>query len=146
MPNVARVLKEEITRLARREVRVTLEKTRGSVARHQREIAGLKGQVSELKRQVATLEKALNRAEASSRAGAAARPVRFVPKGVASMRKRLGLSAAALAALMGVTGQTIYNWERGATRPSPEQQAKLASLRTAGKRRVQAHLAQQQQG
>lgn len=51
MPNIAKVLKEEITRLARKEVRAAQEKTKGLTAQHHREIANLKGQVVALKRQ-----------------------------------------------------------------------------------------------
>jgi DNA-binding XRE family transcriptional regulator len=141
MPNIAKMLKEEITRLARKEVRVSLERTRKSVALQQREIAGLKARVKELARQVSVLERGLARPAPALRPDSASKQVRFVPKGLVSTRKRLGLSAAELAGLMGVTSQTIYNWEGGTTRPNPAQVAKLASLRSVGKRQMRAHLA-----
>jgi DNA-binding transcriptional regulator YiaG len=141
MPNIARILREEVSRLARREVRISLEKARKSVTRHQLQIASLKGQVKTLVRQVSALEKNLARSEAMSRAETVTKEVRFGPRGVVSTRRRLGLSAADLASLMGVTAQTVYNWEREATRPNRQQQAKLASLRSVGKRQMQAHLA-----
>jgi transcriptional regulator with XRE-family HTH domain len=90
---------------------------------------------------VAVLERATKKAEKAPPAGAAPKQVRFVPKGLASTRKRLGLSAADLAKMMGVSAQTIYNWERGVTKPRSEQVEKLASLRGVGKRQLQAHLA-----
>jgi DNA-binding transcriptional regulator YiaG len=43
--------------------------------------------------------------------------------------------------LLGVSAQTIYNWERGATKPGRDQLAKLASLRHVGKRQLRAHFA-----
>jgi len=141
MPNIAKVLREEMTRLARKEVRASLEGTKRVTMQHQRELANLKGQVSALKRQVLALERALNKPEKTSEPGVVAKRVRFVPKGLMSTRKRLGLSAADLAKMMGVSTQTIYNWERGVTRPRPEQQVKLASLRGVGKRQLEAHLA-----
>lgn len=141
MPNIAKVLKEEITRLARREARAALEKTKGSAAQHHRDIATLKSQVAALKRQVVALETQVRRAGVAPQAPAAPRQTRFVPKGLVSTRKRLGLSAADLAKMMGVSAQTIYNWERGVTKPGSEQQGKLASLRSVGKRQVQAHVA-----
>ena len=141
MPNIARILREEISRLARREIRTSLEKARESVKQHQLQIASLKGQVKTLVGQVSALEKNLARSAAMPRVETAARQTRVAPKAIASMRRRLGLSAADLAGLMGVTAQTIYNWEREATKPNPQQQAKLASLRSVGKRRMQAHLA-----
>jgi DNA-binding transcriptional regulator YiaG len=141
MPNIAKILKEEISRVARREIRASLDRTRKSVSNHQREIASLKGQVKDLARQVSALGKALSKAEVTRPEESVSKQTRFVPKGLASTRKRLGLSAADLAKLMGVSAQTIYNWEGGATRPSAAQQAKLVSLRGIGKRQMQAHLA-----
>ena len=141
MPNIARVLREEISRLARREIRVSLEKARKSVKQHQSQIASLKAQVNTLVRQVSALEKNLARSAAMPSIETVTKHVRFAPKAIASTRKRLGLSATDLARLMGVTAQTIYNWEREATKPNPQQQAKLVSLRGVGKRQVQAHLA-----
>jgi len=140
MPNIAKVLKEEITRLARKEVRASLEGTKRVTTQHQRELVHLKGQVSALMRQVLALERALKKADKASEPGVAAKRVRVAPKGLASTRKRLGLSAADLAKMMGVSAQTIYNWERGVTKPRAEQQAKLASLRRTGKREMQAYL------
>lgn len=141
MPNIAKILKEEITRLARKEVRAAQAKTTTATAQQRREIANLKSQVASLQGQVTTLKRELKKAGAVSEPEAATKQVRFVPKGLVSTRKRLGLSAADLAKMMGVSAQTVYNWERGATKPRADQQAKLASLRHVGKRQVQAHLA-----
>jgi DNA-binding transcriptional regulator YiaG len=140
MPNIAKILKEEISRVARREVRSQLEGTRKSVAQHQREIASLKARVKALERKAAALEKTTARPEATPAVEPAVKQARFVAKGLVSMRKRLALSAADLARLMGVSAQTIYNWEAGTTRPRAEQQAKLASLRGVGKRAIRAHM------
>ncbi|UCE31050.1 MAG: helix-turn-helix transcriptional regulator, partial [Burkholderiales bacterium] len=141
MPNVGKVLKEEITRLARLEVRANLEKTRKSAVRHQRVIANLKGQVRALERQLSVLRKSVAKADGEALEPAPEKPSRFVPKGLVSTRKRLGLSASQLAGIMGVSSQTVYNWERGVTRPRPAQREKLISLRRVGKRQVQAQLA-----
>lgn len=141
MPNIAKVLKEEITRLARKEVRAAQEKTKGLTAQHHREIANLKSQVVALKRQVIALERQLRKTGATPQAPAASKRIRFVPKGLVSTRKRLGLSAADLARMMGVSTQTIYNWERCVTKPGVDQLAKLGTLRHVGTRQVQGHLA-----
>ncbi len=141
MPNIAKVLKDEITRLARKESRAALEKVKGVAAQHQRDIGTLKEQVAALKRQVVALEKQVRKAAVAPQAPAASRQTRFVPKGLVSTRKRLGLSAADLAKMLGVSAQTIYNWERGVTKPRPEQVEKLASLRGVGKRQLRATVA-----
>jgi DNA-binding transcriptional regulator YiaG len=68
--------------------------------------------------------------------------IRFVAKGLVSQRKRLGLSASHFGELAGVSGQSIYNWERGTTYPRTEQLAQLVALRGVGKREAQARLEQ----
>lgn len=141
MPNVAKALKEEITRLARQEIRESLLKSKSAVAIQHREIAKLKAEVAALKRQVGVLERAAKKAEKAPPAGGAPKQTRFIPKGLASTRKRLGLSAADLAKMMGVSTQTIYNWERGVTKPRAEQVVKLASLKHIGKRQLRVRLA-----
>ncbi|MCL4745504.1 MAG: helix-turn-helix domain-containing protein [Burkholderiaceae bacterium] len=94
-----------------------------------------------LQRQVAAIARTAARPTTGAAVQTETRQRRFVPKGLVSTRKRLGLSAAELASLLGVTAQTIYNWERGATRPGPELHSKLVALRGVGKREVTAHLA-----
>jgi DNA-binding transcriptional regulator YiaG len=142
MPNIATVLKTEIARLARKEVRSETEALKKATARYRSEIA-------ELKRQVAGLQKQIKKATAGGRATARSAPDadtdeggqrRFSAKGLASHRRRLGLSAEAFGALVGVTGQSIYKWEAGKARPRASQMAAIAELRTLGKREAQARL------
>lgn len=94
-----------------------------------------------LKRQVIALERQVRNAGAAPQGPAESKRIRFIPKGLVSTRKRLGLSAADLAKMMGVSAQTIYNWERGVTKSGRDQLAKLASLRGVGKRQLRAHFA-----
>ena len=68
--------------------------------------------------------------------------MRFTAKGLRSQRQRLELSAANYGKLIGVTGQTIYSWEGGISRPRKQQVARIASLRQLGKREAQARLEQ----
>lgn len=141
MPNIASVLKQEIARIARKETRSEIESVKKATVQHRRYIAALKQQVRLLERQVATL-----RARQASPVQAASepdgRPVRFVAKGLRSMRERLDLSVADLARLIGVSGQTVYNWESKVTKPRVEQLKALAELRSIGKREARSRLDQ----
>jgi len=142
MPNIAVILKEEIARLARKELRGQMEGMKKASAQFRRDMAVLKRQVTKLERQVSLLEgKALKQAPVLPDSDTKAR-MRFTAKGLRSQRKRLGLSASDYAKLVGVTRLSIYNWERGATRPRKEQIVILASLRGIGKREAQARLRQ----
>ena len=140
MPNIASVLKEEIVRLARKEMRSEMEGLKKASAQFRSEIAALKRRVAALEKQVARLTKKETRRAAPETNVDATSRVRFSAKGLASKRKRLGLSAADLGALLGVSGQTVYHWEAGKTRPRAQQLAAIAPLRGMGKRQAMARL------
>ncbi len=142
MPNIAVVLKEEISRLARREIRSETASLKKASPQYRRDIAELKRQVSNLQGRVSLLEKQVLRDVSSQVAEADAKGVRFTAKGLRSQRKRLGLSATDYGRLVGVATQTIYNWETGVSRPRKQQLPVLASLRNIGKREAQARLEQ----
>ena len=140
MPNIAVVLRDEIARLARKELRSQTEGLKKASAQYRRDIAALKRQVVELERQVSLLGGLVLKKPPVAPASTAAARVRFTAKGLRAQRKRLGLSAADYAQLVGVSPQSIYNWEREITRPRKEQIAILVALRTIGKREAQARL------
>lgn len=134
MPNIASVLKEEITRLARKELRsetVTLKKVS---AQYRSEIAALKRRVAVLEQQLSRLGKRTTRETAVPATSDMVGRVRFTAKGLRAQRQRLGLSAADFGTLLGVSAQTIYNWEAESTYPRESQVAAIAALRGVGKR------------
>lgn len=136
MANIASVLKSEIARIARKEVRSEIESLKKANAQHRSAIAQLKRQVSELQAQ---LKKAGRNAKAEARAdeGTARR---FSAQRLAAHRGKLGLSAASYGKLVGMSGATIYLWEQGKSRPNAEQLKRLAAVRTLGRRTVQEQL------
>jgi predicted transcriptional regulator len=134
MPNIMVALKEEISRLARKEIRLQMEGLKKASATHRRDIAALKRQVAKLERQVALLEGRVQVEAPVVPAEEEGTNVRFTAKGLRSQRKRLGMSAGDYSILVGVTPQSIYNWERGASRPRKGQIATLATLRGIGKK------------
>jgi DNA-binding transcriptional regulator YiaG len=142
MPNIATVFKEEIARLARKEVRRETASLKKAAAAH-------RGDIAKMKRRLQTLEQALKRAQkqrareapaASNGADGGDAALRFRAKGLASLRERLGLSARECGLLLGVSGQSVYLWESGRARPSAKHLNALASLRKLGKREVAARL------
>ena len=141
MANFATALKAEVVRLARREIRGQTLALQKASAAHRRQIAALRRQVVALERKAKTLVK--NSARAAPVAAAAdgeGSSVRFVAKGLKSLRGRLGLSAGELGRLLGVSGQSVYNWENQKAVPRRAQVQALAQLRGLGKREVQARL------
>jgi len=146
MPNIAAVLREEIVRLARKEIRKQTTVLRRASAQYRRYIAEMKRRVSNLRRKVSPLEKQVLKSAPSQPAETEAEHVRFTAKGLRSQRQRLGLSAANYGKLIGVTGQTIYSWEQETSRPRKQQFAPIAALRHIGKREAQARLEQLRSG
>lgn len=142
MPNITTVLKEEILRLSRKEIRRQTSVLKKMSAQYRRDIAEMKRRITELQRQVTPLQKQVLRSAPPQAAQVDAGHVRFTAQGLRSRRERLGLSAVNYGKLIGVTGQTIYSWEQEASRPRKPQVTKIASLRLLGKREAQARLEQ----
>lgn len=141
MPNVASLLKQEITRLARKEVRAAVDplKKQGAALRH--EVAALKREQASLKRQVAILSKASKASFEREDEGSSPGRERISAKGIRSMRSKLGLSAADLGTLVGASAQSVYAWEKGVA-PRGAPRAKLIALRGKGKKEVKLLLAE----
>jgi len=105
MPDIGKVLKDEIARIAKREAK-------GLLAAHIKAIRGLKREVAALKKQVpapANVKKAL--AAEAPLEQSPGRKVWFTGKGVKGIRARLGLSQAAFAKLCGVSSNAVWLWE-----------------------------------
>lgn len=134
MPNIATVLKEEITRLARKEANTHVGPLRKANTQYRRDIAELKRQLQAMKKRVDYLDarerKRLKEPVSVSTAGVP----RFSPAWLTAHRDKLGLAAADYAELVGVSPQTIYNWEHGRSKPKAKQLAALAAVRGIGKR------------
>ena len=134
MPNLAAVMKDEIRRLARKEIKDLTATAKRSVAQHRKDITELKHQVRDLTREVAYLRRQEHKRVATAPASEPAVTPRFSPGWVEAHRHRLQFSAADYGHLVGVSALTIYNWEKGKTKPGRQQLAAWAEVRTLGKR------------
>lgn len=135
MPDIASILKAEISRLARKEVRGATEALKKTVTSHRAEIAALKRRTEMLEREV----KRNRRATVSQpriESDASELKVRFSAKGLAAQRQRLGLSVGDCALLLGASGQSIYNWERGNARPRESHMPRIVAMRGLTKRQA----------
>ncbi len=139
MPNVASVLKEEIARVARKEVRSETETLKKTSVQSRSEIAALKRRVVALEKLVVRLGKTKPSAPMIPDQSS---PMRYSAKSLSAQRRRLGLSGPEMALLLGVSTQTIYNWETEKSRPRLQQIAAIATVRGMGKRNAKARLAE----
>jgi DNA-binding transcriptional regulator YiaG len=141
MPDIATALKEEIRRLARKEIRAQTQTTRRAAAQHRREIAHLKRLIAQQDKKIGALQ-AARRKEPAAVVSDDDLPdgVRFSARSVRAQRKRLKLSAEQFAKLLGVSMQTVYAWEQGRARPRQAQFAQLVAARSLGRREVKQRL------
>jgi len=140
MPNIAALLKSEISRVARKELRSETLSLKKATRTYRSEIATLKRRMQELEHQLCRMNKSTAKVTPVEES-ATTEGLRFSAKGLISQRKRLGLSAAECGLLVGASAQSIYNWEVGKVRPRAKHLAAIASLRSLGKRDAAARLA-----
>jgi len=142
MPNIAAVLKDEIRRLARREIKANTSSTKGAVAQYRRDIAQLKRAVQRQQEEIAFLtgqeQKRLGQPQTKDEGELEG--VRHSARSVRAQRKRLKLSAADFGKLVGVSGLTVYNWEHDRVRPGKDNLAALVAVREMGRREALAKL------
>ena len=142
MPNIAAALKAEIARVARKEAKALVVPLRQTAATLRRDNAAHKKTRSDLERRVSSLERIVRSTRiAEAKPTSSDGKLRFSPARLKAQRDRLGLSAADFGALVGCSGQSIYLWEAGKTRPRPAQLARIAVVRSLGKREAHARLA-----
>jgi DNA-binding XRE family transcriptional regulator len=139
MPNIASILKSEIARVARKEVRGETLGLKNAVGAYRAEIAALKRRSEALEKELRRLSKASAKVAPASEVSS--KTLRFSAKGLSSQRRRLGVSADDCGLLVGASGQSIYNWEQGKTRPQAKHLPAIAAFRTMGKREAAARLA-----
>ena len=144
--NMGKVLKEEFTRIARRV-------SKAGIAPIHRTAIDARHDIAALKRRVAVLEKANRGLLATITDLAAAMPApatapddkaRITGKGMRSLRRKLRLSGAEFAKLLGVTPQAVYMLERksGALRVRATTRAAIVAARGLGAREAKARLAE----
>lgn len=141
MSTFANQIKAEISRLAKKEVRAEVQSLKKASAGYRSEIAALKRRISSLevmlKKQAKgtkVMPKESTEDEGSS--------LRFRVAGFANLRKKLGVSAAEMGKLLGVSAQSVYHWETGKSKPRKSQLPAISAVRKMSKKDVAAKLAE----
>jgi DNA-binding transcriptional regulator YiaG len=137
MSKVEAIIKSEVVRLAKREIRkisVPLVK----------DVRLLKSTVSQLRKAVLVLERVSARQNTETlreKTQLQANPEevkisRFSPRLIQALRKRLRITQKEMAVLAGVTVGAIYQWEKGIFEPRGQKKGILVALRKLGRRDV----------
>lgn len=140
MPNMQKILNEEIRRLARKEIKA-------AVAPLAQQNKVLKGQLAKQAKLLKELSKAVASIPAQAKpapaAPADAKPAAkksakrsFRPSVLVAFRKKHSLSQRAVAQLLSTSLVSVTNWENGHAVPRPAMLEKIAALRKMGKREL----------
>ncbi len=138
MPNVQRVIQEEIKRLANKEIRKSVS-----------DISSLKKRLSSMEKSIrkinADIEKIARQIDRSYGRGiispsrvseSDSGSSRMGPRLILKLRKRLGLSRKDFSRLAGVSPTTLYLWEKGKSSPNKKAKAILVKMRSLTKKKA----------
>jgi DNA-binding transcriptional regulator YiaG len=139
MPNIANVLREEIQRLAKRQVRKELGTVRRDHVRLKKIVADLRHQMAALDRTSRELVKKVTpvvAAKESEEATEKAEKLRPTSTSLKKLRVRLGMTQVQFGQLLGVSGQAVVQWasREGRVRMRKTTLSALAGIQTIGKR------------
>jgi DNA-binding transcriptional regulator YiaG len=131
MPRLAALLRDEIRRLAAREVR----KSSVHVRRLRLRMAGLKQTLRTQKRALARLERRVEslKRRSGSGPGAPAERSSISSTRVAALRDRLQMTRLEFADLLGVSPGSIFGWEKGRTVPRGANAARVLEVERGGR-------------
>jgi DNA-binding XRE family transcriptional regulator len=140
MPNIAKVLKDEISRIARRETNTAVTPARKAARGLRRTAAELRRKVALLEKEVRSLQKKVGGLAGQRPPGLPSRAdaARITAKGMRSLRRRLRLTGQEFARLLGLTAQVVYGWEKanGPLRVRQKTRAAILAVRDLGARQA----------
>jgi DNA-binding transcriptional regulator YiaG len=132
MSTVQNALKQEIIRLARREIKQQITSIVSGIKK-------LKAATATLKAEIATQQKAKTVApvgQASVISDEEVKTARFSGALIKRLRTRHGLSRNEFGKLIGVTGFAVIAWETNECKPKADSRKAIIALRKMGKRQV----------
>ena len=146
MGKIESVLKSEIQRLARREIKQMVEPLR----KENRELKKRIIKLEKLAQPISKVIKKTNEAKIEKLADLRApedevKAARITPAWVQNLRMKLNVSQPELAGLIGVSPSGVRAWEYGHSEPRGQRREALVALRKLGRRDVKKLLEAQEQ-
>ena len=141
MAKIESVIKAEIVRLAKREMRSAFLPMKREVRQMSIRVSGLSKAITSLNRLTKDLglEKRKPKLEASLEE---VKTSRLTPERIRGLRKKLGISQREMGILTGASLGAVLSWERGKFKPRGDKKTALVALRKLGKRSVKELLRQ----
>ena len=147
MPNIDKVFREEVSRLAKRALRSEIDSLK-------KQVQNLRQTVREQKKEIILLKKTSSQSldiqsqsqiVVTSEDLEEGKDIRISPDSVKRHRERLRLTQRELAQLLNVSINTVSGWEAGRSSPRGINREMFAGVRTMGVREVQAMLEDNQE-
>jgi len=143
MGKIESIVKSEIQRLAKREIKSTFLPLRREVRSLRLKVSGLSKNFKVLNRlakeQIIPMASEKFKLEASPEE---VKIARLTPARIRNLRKKLGISQRELASLTGASMGAVVMWEKGKFKPKADKKGALIALRRLGKRQVKRMLAE----
>ena len=130
MPNLNQILKEEIVRLAKREIKQQVGPLKDQLVDVRRTAREQRRRIEQLERELASKADK----ETVSRTVSEDDDVRVRKGSVKKHRERLGISQREMGLLLEVSNFTISNWELDKSSPNGQNKLAFAELRAMGVR------------
>jgi DNA-binding transcriptional regulator YiaG len=145
MPNLSQVIKAEISRISRKEIKAAVGQLRSSTIALKKSAAKFKKRIAILESESRCFISFMNVQESREKPKTVPEPdakVRITSKGIHKLRTKLGLSQDAFAKLLGLSSQAIYVMEhkQGRLNLRTTTLSNLLSVRGIGKREAHARL------
>jgi len=136
------IIKDEIIRLAKREMRMKFVPLRRDVRSLKITASQLRKSVVGLQRFVSQQEKQIGSKPVPEVTPEDMKKARFSPRLIKSLRKHLGVSQRDMAKLSGVTAGAVFLWEKGIFEPKDDKKKVLVGLRKLGRQSARKLLAE----
>ena len=144
MPNLNQILKEEIVRIAKREINKQVKPLKGQLVEMRKTDREQRRRIEKLEKELAG--KADKERVIAPRIVSEDDDVRVHRGSVRKHRERLRISQREMALLLDVSALTVSNWETERTSPSGKNKLAFAGLRKMGVREVWDRLQRFEEG
>lgn len=149
MNTFSNAFRNEVVRMARKELKPELQGMRKAITGHRSEIAALKREVKALTSQlkatqpqvkVTDVPKAKAKAMAEGVTPKKSKQIPFDARVLIDKRAALGITQKQMAQLLGASSLSVYKWETGHVHPRAAQLERIAEVLKLGKRKALALL------
>ncbi len=140
MAKIEGIIKSEIMRLAKREVRAVFRPLKREVWEMRTKLSNLSRGIASLN--VMTKELHLEEVKPIEATPEEVKASRLTPERIQGLRRKLGISQRELGILIGASIGAVLSWEKGKFRPMGKKKAALVAIRKLKKREVKKLLAQ----